>query len=228
MAAPTPVSALVHSSTLVTAGVYLLIRFGSVFNHWLCTFLLFFSGLTIFMAELGANFEFDLKRIIALSTLRQLGLIVGAISVGFTGLAFFHLLMHALFKALLFMCAGVVIHVMRNSQDIRFMGNLSSQIPFTSVCLGVSSFALCGMPFLTGFYSRDLIMEMVSFRYANLIGFVLFIVSTVCYSFRLFYYVFCGDFNSPTLCLIVDDTCNIICGIIGLMLFAVFGGRMLR
>nr|YP_009544245.1 NADH dehydrogenase subunit 5 [Roisinitermes ebogoensis]AYO45653.1 NADH dehydrogenase subunit 5 [Roisinitermes ebogoensis]URX52858.1 NADH dehydrogenase subunit 5 [Roisinitermes ebogoensis] len=230
MAAPTPVSALVHSSTLVTAGVYLLIRFGPAFSYWLCTFLLLFSGLTMFMAGLGANFEFDLSKIIALSTLSQLGLMVGAISVGFTGLAFFHLLTHALFKALLFMCAGVVIHVMKNSQDIRFMGNLSSQMPFTSVCLGVSSFALCGMPFLAGFYSKDLILEMVSFSYVNLIGFMLFIVSTgltVCYSFRLFYYVFCGDFNSSTLCLIVDDNFNMVCGMVGLMLFAVFGGSML-
>jgi NADH-ubiquinone oxidoreductase chain 5 len=231
MAAPTPVSALVHSSTLVTAGVYLLIRFGPAFSYWLCTFLLLFSGLTIFIAGLGANFEFDLRKIIALSTLRQLGLIVGAISVGFTGLAFFHLLTHALFKALLFMCAGVVIHVIKNSQDIRFIGNLSSQIPFTSVCLGVSRFALCGIPFLAGFYSKDLILEMVSFSYVNLIGFMLFIVSTgltVCYSFRLFYYVFCGDFNSSTLCLIVDDNFNMVCGIVGLMLFAVFGGSILR
>jgi NADH-ubiquinone oxidoreductase chain 5 len=77
----------------------------------------------MFMAGLGANFEFDLRKIIALSTLSQLGLIVGAVSIGFVGLAFFHLLTHALFKALLFMCAGVIIHTMRNSQDIRFIGH---------------------------------------------------------------------------------------------------------
>jgi NADH-ubiquinone oxidoreductase chain 5 len=174
MAAPTPVSALVHSSTLVTAGVYLLIRFSSAFEGGLCVFLLLFSGLTIFMAGLGANFEYDLKKIIALSTLSQLGLKICVVSVGLAGLALFHLLTHALFKALLFMCAGVIIHTMKDSQDIRFMGNLSFQIPFTSVRLGVSSVALCGIPFLAGFYSRDLILEMVSFRYVNLIGFLLF------------------------------------------------------
>nr|URH16451.1 NADH dehydrogenase subunit 5 [Kalotermitidae sp. A SH-2022a] len=230
MAAPTPVSALVHSSTLVTAGVYLLVRFSPVFSDWLCTFLLLFSGFTMFMAGLGANFEYDLKSIIALSTLSQLGLMIGAVSVGFAGLAFFHLLTHALFKALLFMCAGVIIHTMGDSQDIRFMGNLSFQMPFTSVCLGVSSFALCGMPFLAGFYSKDLILEMVSFSYINLIGFILFFLSTgltVCYSFRLFYYVFCGDFNSSSFCLISDDNINMICGMVGLMLVAVFGGSML-
>nr|URX53053.1 NADH dehydrogenase subunit 5 [Glyptotermes sp. 10 AB-2022a] len=230
MAAPTPVSALVHSSTLVTAGVYLLIRFSPAFNNLLCTFLLLFSGLTMFMAGLGANFEYDLSSIIALSTLSQLGLMIGSVSVGFAGLAFFHLLTHALFSALLFMCAGVIIHTMKDSQDIRFMGNLSFQMPYTSVCLGVSSFALCGMPFLAGFYSKDLILEMVSLSYVNFIGFFLFFVSTgltVCYSFRLFYCVFCGDFNLSTFYFISEDNINMLYGMLGLMLIAVFGGSML-
>nr|WHM51557.1 NADH dehydrogenase subunit 5 [Neotermes castaneus] len=230
MAAPTPVSALVHSSTLVTAGVYLLIRFSAAFGSWLCTFLLLFSGLTMFMAGLGANFEYDLSKIIALSTLSQLGLMIGAVSVGLVSLAFFHLLTHALFKALLFMCAGVIIHTMSDSQDIRFMGNLSFQMPFTSVCLSVSSFALCGVPFLAGFYSKDLILEMVSLSYINFFGFILFFVSTgltVCYSFRLFYYVFCGDLNSSSFYYISDDNLNMVYGMIGLMVVAVFGGSMM-
>jgi NADH-ubiquinone oxidoreductase chain 5 len=158
MATPTPVSALVHSSTLVTAGVYLLILFSPSFRCWLNTILLLVSGLTIFMAGLLANFEFDLKKIIALSTLRQLGHKIITISIGLSGLAFFHLLTHELFKALLFMCAGGAIHSMGNSQDIRFMGGLSIYIPFTSSFM-VSNFVLCGMPFLAGFYSRDFILE---------------------------------------------------------------------
>ena len=101
-----PVSDLVYSSTLVTAGAYLLIRFIPCFSYWLYVILLLVSGLTIFMAGLGANFEFDLKRIIALSTLRQLGLIIITISIGLSSLAFFRLLTHALFRALLFMCWG--------------------------------------------------------------------------------------------------------------------------
>nr|URX52884.1 NADH dehydrogenase subunit 5 [Cryptotermes havilandi] len=230
MAAPTPVSALVHSSTLVTAGVYLLIRFSPAFNDYVCVFLFVISGLTMFMAGLGANFEYDLSSIIALSTLSQLGLMISAVSIGLVGMAFFHLLTHALFKALLFMCAGVIIHTMSDSQDIRFMGNLSIQMPFTSVCLGVSSFALCGMPFLAGFYSKDLILELGSFSYINFIGFLLFFVSTgltVCYSFRLFYYVFCGDFNLSSFYNIGDDNISMLYGMVGLMLVAVFGGSML-
>nr|WGO58140.1 NADH dehydrogenase subunit 5 [Symploce tubercularis] len=230
MAAPTPVSALVHSSTLVTAGVYLLIRFSGAFNEWLNIFLLLISGLTMFMAGLGANFEYDLKKIIALSTLSQLGLMMSILAMGFAKLAFFHLLTHALFKALLFMCAGVVIHSMKDSQDIRFMGNLSFQMPLTSSCLMVSNFALCGMPFLAGFYSKDLILEMVSLSYMNLFGFFLFYFSTgltVCYSFRLFYYTLCGDFNLSSFYHMGEENKFMLKGMISLLIMVILGGSIL-
>nr|YP_010946863.1 NADH dehydrogenase subunit 5 [Rhabdoblatta similsinuata]WGO57620.1 NADH dehydrogenase subunit 5 [Rhabdoblatta similsinuata] len=230
MAAPTPVSALVHSSTLVTAGVYLLIRFSSSFSPLLNMILLLISGLTMFMAGLGANFEYDLKKIIALSTLSQLGLMMSILSMGFASLAFFHLLTHALFKALLFMCAGVVIHSMKDSQDIRFMGNMSFQMPLTSSCLMISNFALCGMPFLAGFYSKDLILEMVSLNYLNIFGFFLFYFSTgltVCYSFRLFYYTLCGDFNLTTFYNMGEENKNMIVGMMGLLIMVILGGGMM-
>nr|YP_009350852.1 NADH dehydrogenase subunit 5 [Ophiotermes grandilabius]AQP27945.1 NADH dehydrogenase subunit 5 [Ophiotermes grandilabius] len=230
MAAPTPVSALVHSSTLVTAGVYLLIRFSPSFGHWLNMILLLISGLTMFMAGLGANFEFDLSSIIALSTLSQLGLMIMTISIGLSGLAFFHLLTHALFKALLFMCAGGVIHSMGDSQDIRFMGGLSVYMPFTSVSLMVSNFALCGMPFLAGFYSSDFILEMFCMSYVNVFGFLLLFVSTgltVCYSFRLFYFVMCGDFNFVPSYFMAETSYNMVFGMIGLLIMSVFGGGSL-
>nr|YP_009128250.1 NADH dehydrogenase subunit 5 [Reticulitermes aculabialis]AJO61986.1 NADH dehydrogenase subunit 5 [Reticulitermes aculabialis] len=230
MAAPTPVSALVHSSTLVTAGVYLLIRFSPSFGYLLNTILLLVSALTMFMAGLGANFEYDLSKIIALSTLSQLGLMIMTVSVGLSSLAFFHLLTHALFKALLFMCAGGVIHSMGDSQDIRFMGGLSVYMPFTSSCLMVSSFALCGMPFLAGFYSSDFILEMISMSYVNVFGFLLLFVSTgltVCYSFRLFYFVLCGDFNFVSLHSMVDTNYNMVMGMIGLLVLSVLGGGAL-
>nr|AVN67760.1 NADH dehydrogenase subunit 5 [Neostylopyga rhombifolia] len=230
MAAPTPVSALVHSSTLVTAGVFLLIRFSAVFSDWLNIFILLISGLTMFMAGLGANFEYDLKKIIALSTLSQLGLMMSILSMGFSIMAFFHLLTHALFKALLFMCAGMIIHVMKDSQDIRYMGNLSFQMPLTSTCLCISNFALCGMPFLAGFYSSDLILEMVSLSYINIFGFYLFFFSTgltVCYSFRLFYYTLCGDFNMMSMFSMSEYSFNMINGMLGLLIMAIVGGSIL-
>lgn len=230
IAAPTPVSALVHSSTLVTAGIFLLIRFRVAFGDWLNIFILLISGLTIFIAGLGANFEYDLRKIIALSTLRQLGLIISILSMGFSVLAFFHLLTHALFKALLFICAGIIIHVIKDSQDIRFIGNLSFQMPLTSTCLCISNLALCGIPFLAGFYSKDLILEIVSLRYVNIFGFFLFYFSTgltVCYSFRLFYYTLCGDFNILSIYNIGEYRFNIIKGMLGLLIIAVMGGSFL-
>ena len=176
-------------------------------------FLLLISGLTIFIAGLGANFEYDLRKIIALSTFRQLGLMIMTISSGLSGLAFFHLLTHALFKSLLLICAGGVIHSMGNSQDIRFMVGFSVCMPFTSPCLIVSNFALCGIPFLSGFSSRDFILEMFSMRNVNVFGFFLLFLSTgltVCHSFRLFYFVIRGDFNFVSSHSMVETVSNIV------------------
>nr|UQS75797.1 NADH dehydrogenase subunit 5 [Heteralonia sp.] len=231
MAAPTPVSALVHSSTLVTAGVYLLIRFNLLISmSFLGNMLLLVSGLTMFMAGLGANFEFDLKKIIALSTLSQLGLMMSILAMGFYKLAFFHLLTHALFKALLFMCAGAIIHNMNNSQDIRFMGCLGVSMPLTTSCLNVANLALCGMPFLAGFYSKDMILEIVSLSYINMFSFFLYFVSTgltVCYSFRLVYYSLTGVLNCGSLNMLSDEGWIMLSGMMGLLVMSVFGGSML-
>nr|YP_010999288.1 NADH dehydrogenase subunit 5 [Cricotopus ornatus]WPM93134.1 NADH dehydrogenase subunit 5 [Cricotopus ornatus] len=232
MAAPTPVSALVHSSTLVTAGVYLLIRFNILFvDSWMGSFLLLIGGLTMFMAGIAANFEFDLKKIIALSTLSQLGLMMSILAMGFPKLAFFHLLTHALFKALLFMCAGAVIHNMKNSQDIRDMGGLTFFMPFTTSCLNIANLALCGMPFLAGFYSKDLILEVVLLSNLNLFSFFLYFFSTgltVCYSFRLSYYSLTGDFNQSALNCMNDESWTMSKSMTGLLIFAVLGGAMLN
>nr|YP_011010427.1 NADH dehydrogenase subunit 5 [Metrocoris tenuicornis]WPW47042.1 NADH dehydrogenase subunit 5 [Metrocoris tenuicornis] len=191
MAAPTPVSALVHSSTLVTAGVYLLIRFSDLLYMFNCNIFLFFSMMTMFMSGLGANFEFDLKKVIALSTLSQLGLMMTILFLGYPYLSYFHLLTHAFFKALLFLCAGLMIHVMNDTQDIRFMGGLSNQLPFTITCFCISNLSLCGFPYLSGFYSKDMILEIMSFNGSNFfIYFIMFISVglTVSYSVRLIYY----------------------------------------
>jgi len=232
IAAPTPVSALVHSSTLVTAGVYLLIRFNFLFvNTIIAKFLLLISGLTIFMAGLGANFEFDLKKIIALSTLRQLGLIIRTLSLGFFKLAFFHLLTHALFKALLFICAGAIIHNIKNSQDIRDMGVLVRFIPFTVICFNVANLALCGFPFLAGFYSKDLILEIVLISQINFFSFFLFFFSTgltVSYSFRLFYYSFISVINQRAINCLKERRKIMIRRMTGLLVFAVIGGSLIN
>nr|YP_009517343.1 NADH dehydrogenase subunit 5 [Histia rhodope]AXO78694.1 NADH dehydrogenase subunit 5 [Histia rhodope]UNO31878.1 NADH dehydrogenase subunit 5 [Histia rhodope] len=209
MAAPTPVSSLVHSSTLVTAGVYLLIRFNLLLvNVFFIKILLLLSGLTMFMAGISANYEFDLKKIIALSTLSQLGLMMSILSMGLPDLAFFHLLTHAMFKALLFMCAGVVIHMMSDIQDIRFMGGISFYLPLTSLCLNISNLALCGIPFLAGFYSKDLILEMVSMSNLNLFIFLLYYISTgltMFYTIRLLMYLMINDYNLMSIYNLYDE-----------------------
>nr|ASM41842.1 NADH dehydrogenase subunit 5 [Chlorophorus simillimus] len=230
MAAPTPVSSLVHSSTLVTAGVYLLIRFNLSFSLNLMYFLLFISSLTMFMSGLGANFEFDLKKIIALSTLSQLGLMMGILALGSFKLAFFHLLTHALFKALLFMCAGNIIHMMSNCQDIRYMGSLIVYMPLTCAFFNICNFSLCGLPFLSGFYSKDLIVEFMSMSYLNFFIYFIFYVSiglTVCYSFRLTYYSLSGEFNFLSLNSLGEQDGFMIRGMMGLIFFVVTMGSIL-
>nr|UXW93497.1 NADH dehydrogenase subunit 5 [Hymenoptera sp. 4 GYN-2021] len=231
MAAPTPVSSLVHSSTLVTAGVYLLIRFENLFkNNDYVIWMILISGLTMFMSGLNANFEYDLKKIIALSTLSQLGLMMSILFLGFSNLAFFHLLTHALFKALLFMCAGIMIHNLMDFQDIRFMGSLSSQMPLVSMSFNFSNLALCGFPFLSGFYSKDLILESIFLLNYNFFIMVLFIISTlftVMYTFRLIYFSMMSSFNMFSVNFLNDNTWGLNKSILLLLLFVIIGGSLL-
>nr|YP_010417447.1 NADH dehydrogenase subunit 5 [Junonia adulatrix]USF17502.1 NADH dehydrogenase subunit 5 [Junonia adulatrix] len=231
MAAPTPVSALVHSSTLVTAGVYLLIRFNNLLvDMFFFKLLLLLSGLTMFMAGICANYEFDLKKIIALSTLSQLGLMMSILSMGYGDLAFFHLLTHAMFKALLFMCAGVIIHMMSDNQDIRMMGGISLYIPLTSLCMNISNLALCGIPFLAGFYSKDMILEIVSMSNLNLFIYYLYYVSTgltMFYTIRLLMYLMVNDFNLLSIYNLYDEDFIMLKGMFLLLFMSLISGSFL-
>nr|YP_010271164.1 NADH dehydrogenase subunit 5 [Tricentrus longivalvulatus]UKB86929.1 NADH dehydrogenase subunit 5 [Tricentrus longivalvulatus] len=203
MAAPTPVSSLVHSSTLVTAGVYLLVRFFDNLIYF--NYLFSLMGLfTMVFSSFCANYEFDLKSIIAFSTLSQLGLMMSSIFLGFADYSFFHLLTHAMFKSLLFLCSGIFIYFYLDNQDIRFLGGCCNFLPMTSCCFNVANLALCGIPFLSGFYSKDLIIEISFFFGFNFIFILIFYFSlglTCCYSFRLIYYSLLSNFNfSPLNC----------------------------
>nr|AMJ17397.1 NADH dehydrogenase subunit 5 [Spilarctia subcarnea] len=232
MAAPTPVSALDYSLSLVTAGVYLLIRFNYLLiDMFFFKVLLFLSILTMFMSGISANYEFDLKKIIALSTLSQLGLMMSILSLGFPDIAFFHLLTHAMFKALLFMCAGVIIHLMGDMQDIRFMGGISSYIPLTSLCMNISNMALCGIPFLAGFYSKDLILELVSFSNLNLMIFFLYYISTgltMFYTIRLTMYLMVNDFNLISIYNLYDEDFITLKSMFILLFMKVVSGSFLK
>nr|QKN98980.1 NADH dehydrogenase subunit 5 [Mileewa ponta] len=229
MAAPTPVSSLVHSSTLVTAGVYLLIRFFNQFsfNNF---FFFFFSMMTMIISSLCANYEFDLKKIIALSTLSQLGLMMSSLFLGLIDLTFFHLMTHAMFKSLLFLCSGIYIFYMNDNQDIRFMGGVSKMMPFTSCCFNISSMALCGIPFLSGFYSKDLILEFSFFFSMNFFVYFLFYISlglTCCYTIRLFYYSMIN--NNKFIMSLMNDNFNYMKISIFLLTFfsVVYGGMII-
>nr|YP_010531275.1 NADH dehydrogenase subunit 5 [Mileewa mira]UXX17534.1 NADH dehydrogenase subunit 5 [Mileewa mira] len=228
MAAPTPVSSLVHSSTLVTAGVYLLIRFFNQlsFNNYM---FLFTSIMTMIVSSLCANYEFDLKKIIALSTLSQLGLMMSSLFLGLIELTFFHLLTHAMFKSLLFLCSGIYIYYMNDNQDIRYMGSISKMMPFTSCCFNISSMALCGIPFLSGFYSKDLIFEFSVFFSMNFFMYMLFYISlglTCCYSIRLFYYSMIYS-NKFILSLMIENFNFMKLSIFLLTFFSVIFGSMI-
>nr|YP_010381599.1 NADH dehydrogenase subunit 5 [Neosymplana vittatum]UDL71974.1 NADH dehydrogenase subunit 5 [Neosymplana vittatum] len=201
MAAPTPVSSLVHSSTLVTSGIYLLIRFNIYLMNFNTYFLMYISLLTMFMSSLNALLENDLKKIIAFSTLSQLGFMFFVLSMGCLTLCFIHLLIHAIFKSLLFLCSGYFIHCFFGNQDIRFMGGLLFQCPYVSSCFFISLLCLCGFPFFSGFYSKDFILEFFYlFESSNLIFFffLLSVFLTFMYSIRLIYYLFyCESFFFP-------------------------------
>nr|YP_009470518.1 NADH dehydrogenase subunit 5 [Centruroides vittatus]AVF96946.1 NADH dehydrogenase subunit 5 [Centruroides vittatus] len=188
MAAPTPVSALVHSSTLVTAGVFLLIRFHNMMNHKIFLILLISSTLTMFMAGLSATMEMDMKKIIALSTLSQLAIMMLALALSLWKLAYFHMITHALFKALMFLCAGFAIHNMKNNQDMRKMSIILTSSPTISTCMMISSITLMGLPFSSAFYSKDLILETLFLSQINQMILIMTLISfglTTMYSFRL-------------------------------------------
>jgi len=179
MAAPTPVSALVHSSTLVTAGVYLLIRLNYILElSGLREYVIILGAVTITMAGMAALKELDIKKVVALSTLRQLGVIFFALGLSLPRVAFFHLVSHAYFKAILFIAAGSTIHSINDYQDIRTMGGGRSSIPVSVRVVLVARISLIGLPFIRGFYSKDLILEVMMMGSFNLIIFGFSILAT--------------------------------------------------
>jgi len=188
MAAPTPVSSLVHSSTLVTAGVYILFRFDSLITFLgLNKFILAIGVITIFMARLRAFFEIDIKKIVALSTLSQLGVIITALGAGFNLLRFFHLLTHAFFKALLFIRAGNLIHRFESYQDLRTIGGSREILPFTKSIIIGCSIRLCGLPFMSAFYSKEIIIERLLIYNLSFISYfviILGVLITIFYRIR--------------------------------------------
>lgn len=199
MEGPTPVSALIHAATMVTAGVFLIIRCAPLFliNEILSDVLIIFGSITALFGASVAAAQFDIKKIIAYSTCSQLGYMVAACGVANFDLAIFHLTTHAFFKAGLFLCAGLIIHALGDEQDIRKMGGLVRLLPITYLAVFICSFCLGGLPFFSGFYSKDAIIESAfnfdNFGWFNFSILLLAAFLTAFYSIRFFYYVFWRD-----------------------------------
>jgi NADH-ubiquinone oxidoreductase chain 5 len=202
MEGPTPVSALIHAATMVTAGVFLLARTSPIFEYapGALVVVTVIGSMTAFFAATSGLLQNDLKRVIAYSTCSQLGYMIFACGVSNYSVGVFHLANHAFFKALLFLGAGSVIHAVADEQDMRRMGGLRRLVPFTFAVMSIGSFALMGFPFLTGFYSKDVILEVVFAKYTNVSHFAYWLGTfaaffTAFYSIRLSFLTFLSEPN---------------------------------
>ena len=203
MEGPTPVSALIHAATMVTAGVFLVVRCSPIYEYSeLALNIITIVGMsTAFFAATVALVQNDIKKIIAYSTCSQLGYMFFATGVGAYNVAMFHLFTHAFFKALLFLGSGSVIHAFKNEQDINKMGGVWKKLPYTYSLMIIGTLALTGFPFLSGFYSKDAIIEFAFLRgnttgfYAAGIGVVTAFLTSI-YSWRLMFKTFHGEFNN--------------------------------
>jgi len=233
MEAPTPVSALLHAATLVTAGIFLLLRSSPILSYSSDALLVItlIGSITAFVAGTTALVQNDLKRIIAFSTISQLGYMMIAIGLAQWNIALLHTVLHAFFKALLFLSAGVIIHSLNDEQDIRKMGGLIQFMPFTYTVMLIGTIALLGLPWLSGFYSKDLILELAygNYQFSSLFAFILGTLTaflTAFYSTRLINLVYLTkpNANKNSYLNIHSENSIVIFPLSILALFAIFLG----
>lgn len=235
MEGPTPVSALIHAATMVTAGVFLIIRLSPLFEKvpLVLILIVLVGSITAFFSSTIGLTQNDFKKVIAYSTCSQLGYMVLICGFSHYELGLYHLINHGLFKALLFLSAGSMIHALKDEQDLRRGGSLLKVIPISFICILTGSASLMGLPFLTGFYSKDLIVEVSYGSQVLAFGFWLAIFSaflTAIYSFRLIYFCFISEFQESKKVLkkIHEGNWLLIGPLLGLLILAVLGGFLLQ
>lgn len=244
MEGPTPVSALIHAATMVTAGIFLMLRLSNLFiaNDALMVFATVLGAFTAFFGATTGAAQTDIKKIIAFSTCSQLGYMVAACGMGNFAIAFFHLITHAFFKSLLFLCAGIVIHTLGGEQDIRKMGGLFKALPTAFISMLIAGFALSGVPFFAGFFSKEMIISLAYLKAIfenSIVSFFVFgllvkaALFTSMYSAKLVYYIFTKESglkvgSAKKLHLDGHDFITTQLPLMVLSIFSIFGGLIFK
>lgn len=235
MEGPTPISALIHAATMVTAGIFMIGRLSPLYvlTEFTTDFILLIGASTALFIGVIAIFENDIKKVIAYSTISQLGYMVAALGINAYTVSFFHLYTHAFFKALLFLCAGSIIMSLHHNQDIRKMGGLKSKLPITYISFMIGTLCIIGFPLTSGFFSKDLLLEVMLYEKStiSLVAYIMLLLAalvTTIYSLRLLFIVFYKKYSGEGFENIKEQSMIITIPLIILSVLSIFSGYLIK